>query len=212
VRNIADVLSPEGVLFGGTVLGLQSNHTKPARVFLRAANKQGGFDNMDDTPEGLCSAASWRCRSATWCRRRRFCGLLCRGQATAPLLEVRQGLSPRLPWCALGDPARSLCGAHPVTAIERERATEVQIALGRPAFARRGRAALPQRQLGQTPSLRPKSSAAPIVRRQRRHCCPPRIPRYSQIALQLESMALSCSITGNLARRFAATASTLPRF
>ena len=53
VRNIADVLSPEGVLFGGTVLGLQSNHTKPARAFLRAANKQGGFDNMDDTPEGL---------------------------------------------------------------------------------------------------------------------------------------------------------------
>ena len=53
VRNIADVLSPEGVLFGGTVLGLQSNHTKPARAFLRAANKQGGFDNVDDTAEGL---------------------------------------------------------------------------------------------------------------------------------------------------------------
>lgn len=53
VRNIADVLSPEGVLFGGTVLGLQSNHTKPARAFLRAANKQGAFDNVDDTAEGL---------------------------------------------------------------------------------------------------------------------------------------------------------------
>jgi ubiquinone/menaquinone biosynthesis C-methylase UbiE len=53
VRNIADVLSPEGVLFGGTVLGLQGNHTKPARAFLRAANKQGGFDNVDDTAEGL---------------------------------------------------------------------------------------------------------------------------------------------------------------
>jgi ubiquinone/menaquinone biosynthesis C-methylase UbiE len=53
VRNIADVLSPEGVLFGGTVLGLQSNHTKPARAFLRVANKQGAFDNVDDTAEGL---------------------------------------------------------------------------------------------------------------------------------------------------------------
>ncbi len=55
VRNIADVLGPEGVLFGGTVLGLQSNHTKPARAFLRAANKQGGFDNVDDSAEGLRS-------------------------------------------------------------------------------------------------------------------------------------------------------------
>jgi ubiquinone/menaquinone biosynthesis C-methylase UbiE len=53
VRNIADVLSPEGVLFGGTVLGLQGNHTKSARAFLRVANKQGAFDNLDDTAEGL---------------------------------------------------------------------------------------------------------------------------------------------------------------
>jgi SAM-dependent methyltransferase len=53
VRNIADVLGPEGVLFGGTVLGLQADHTRSARAFLRAANKQGGFDNLDDTAEGL---------------------------------------------------------------------------------------------------------------------------------------------------------------
>jgi SAM-dependent methyltransferase len=53
VRNIADVLSPDGVLFGGTVLGLDGNHTRSARTFLRAANKQGGFDNLDDTAEGL---------------------------------------------------------------------------------------------------------------------------------------------------------------
>ena len=53
VRNIADVLGPEGVLFGGTVLGLSSHHTKPARAFIRGANKQGGFDNVDDTAEGL---------------------------------------------------------------------------------------------------------------------------------------------------------------
>ena len=53
IRNIADVLTPEGVLFGGTILGLGERHSKPARAFLRAANKQGGFDNLGDTAEGL---------------------------------------------------------------------------------------------------------------------------------------------------------------
>ncbi len=53
IRNIADVLTPDGVLFGGTVLGLGEHHTEPARAFLRAANKQGGFDNAGDTAEGL---------------------------------------------------------------------------------------------------------------------------------------------------------------
>ncbi|HSL11485.1 MAG TPA: class I SAM-dependent methyltransferase [Actinomycetota bacterium] len=53
IRNIADVLGAEGVLFGGTVLGLQGEHTRSARAFLRAANKQGAFDNLDDTPEGI---------------------------------------------------------------------------------------------------------------------------------------------------------------
>jgi len=53
VRNVADVLTPDGVLFGGTVLGLEARHTKPARAFLRAVNKQGDFDNLGDTEEGL---------------------------------------------------------------------------------------------------------------------------------------------------------------
>ncbi len=53
VRNIADVLTPEGVLFGGTVLGNAASHTRSARAFLWAANKQGGFDNLDDTVDGL---------------------------------------------------------------------------------------------------------------------------------------------------------------
>jgi hypothetical protein len=53
VRNIADVLTPHGVLFGGTVLGPAASHTRPARAFLWAANKQGGFDNLDDTVHGL---------------------------------------------------------------------------------------------------------------------------------------------------------------
>ena len=53
IRNIADVLTPDGVLFGGTVFGLEERHTKPARAFLRAANKKGDFDNASDTADGL---------------------------------------------------------------------------------------------------------------------------------------------------------------
>ncbi|MGZ6545359.1 MAG: class I SAM-dependent methyltransferase [Actinomycetota bacterium] len=53
IRNIADVLTPEGVLFGGTVLGTDGVHTPQARAFLWAANKQGGFDNLADTVDGL---------------------------------------------------------------------------------------------------------------------------------------------------------------
>jgi hypothetical protein len=87
VRNIADVLSPEGVLFGGTVLGLHSNHTKPARAFLRAANKQGGFDNVDDTAEGVCRILEMSF-SAVDVDVVRFSGPLRRGQATVPLLDA----------------------------------------------------------------------------------------------------------------------------
>lgn len=53
IRNIADVLGPDGVLFGGTVLGIHEPHSRSARAFLRAANKQGGFDNLEDTADGL---------------------------------------------------------------------------------------------------------------------------------------------------------------
>lgn len=53
IRNIADVLGPDGVLFGGTVLGIDEPHSRSARAFLWAANKQGGFDNRQDTVEGL---------------------------------------------------------------------------------------------------------------------------------------------------------------
>ena len=41
IRNIADVLAPDGVLFGGTVLGLEERHRPQARAFLRAANLAG---------------------------------------------------------------------------------------------------------------------------------------------------------------------------
>jgi SAM-dependent methyltransferase len=53
IRNIAAVLAPDGVLFGGTVLGLGERHRPQARAVLRAFNWQGDFDNLGDTAEGL---------------------------------------------------------------------------------------------------------------------------------------------------------------
>jgi SAM-dependent methyltransferase len=53
IEHIAAVLSDDGVLFGGTVLGLSAGHTLAARTFLRIANLQGGFDNLDDSIDGL---------------------------------------------------------------------------------------------------------------------------------------------------------------
>jgi SAM-dependent methyltransferase len=53
IRNVADVLTPDGVLFGGTVLGLAERHTPQARAVLRAFNRAGDFDNLGDTAEGL---------------------------------------------------------------------------------------------------------------------------------------------------------------
>ncbi|MGD2060395.1 MAG: class I SAM-dependent methyltransferase [Acidimicrobiia bacterium] len=53
IDHISAILSADGVLFGGTVLGLTEEHTWPARLFLRVANLQGGFDNRDDDVGGL---------------------------------------------------------------------------------------------------------------------------------------------------------------
>lgn len=53
VQHIAAVLSDDGVLFGGTVLGLSAGHTLAARTFLRLANLHGGFDNRHDDVKGL---------------------------------------------------------------------------------------------------------------------------------------------------------------
>src|SRR5581483_2142430 len=53
VRNVAAVLEPDGVMFGGTVLGITERHTRPARMMLRAFNRNGVFDNRGDTAEGL---------------------------------------------------------------------------------------------------------------------------------------------------------------
>ncbi len=53
IRNVATVLAPDGVLFGGTVLGSSEQHTPQARAVLWAFNRQGAFDNLGDTEEGL---------------------------------------------------------------------------------------------------------------------------------------------------------------
>ena len=53
VRNVAAVLESDGVLFGGTVLGVSEGHSRPARAVLRVFNRQGAFDNMGDTADGL---------------------------------------------------------------------------------------------------------------------------------------------------------------
>jgi SAM-dependent methyltransferase len=53
VKNVAAVLAPTGVLFGGSVLGTSGAHSWLARRVLSAFNRRGAFDNLDDTEEGL---------------------------------------------------------------------------------------------------------------------------------------------------------------
>ncbi len=53
VANVAAVLAPDGVLFGASVLGTSGRHTWAARRMLDAFNRQGGFDNLNDSEEGL---------------------------------------------------------------------------------------------------------------------------------------------------------------
>ena len=53
IRNVAAVLAPDGVLFGGTVLGSSEQHTPLARAILWAFNRQGAFNNVSDTEQGL---------------------------------------------------------------------------------------------------------------------------------------------------------------
>ncbi len=53
IRNVAAVLEPDGVLFGGTVLGTAERHTPQARAILWAFNRKGDFDNLGDTADGL---------------------------------------------------------------------------------------------------------------------------------------------------------------
>jgi SAM-dependent methyltransferase len=56
IAHIADVLEPDGKLFGATVIGRQGHHGWLARRFLWAFNRRGAFDNMDDTEADLRTA------------------------------------------------------------------------------------------------------------------------------------------------------------
>jgi SAM-dependent methyltransferase len=53
IANIAAVLAPDATLFGATVLGMSTRHTRMGRAMLRAFNRRGTFDNLDDTEEGI---------------------------------------------------------------------------------------------------------------------------------------------------------------
>jgi SAM-dependent methyltransferase len=53
IEHIAQVMAPDGVLFGSTVLGRAARHTRMGRAFLTAFNRRGAFDNLDDTEAGL---------------------------------------------------------------------------------------------------------------------------------------------------------------
>jgi SAM-dependent methyltransferase len=53
IEHIASVLARTGVFFGASVLGDTGSHTWLARRYMDAFNRQGGFDNRDDTEEGL---------------------------------------------------------------------------------------------------------------------------------------------------------------
>jgi hypothetical protein len=53
IAHVAAVLEPAGVLFGASVLGTSGTHSWLARRVLDAFNRQGAFDNLTDTEEGL---------------------------------------------------------------------------------------------------------------------------------------------------------------
>jgi SAM-dependent methyltransferase len=53
VENIAEVLTPTGVLFGASILGSSGQHTWLGRRLLAANNRRGTFDNLGDTEDGL---------------------------------------------------------------------------------------------------------------------------------------------------------------
>jgi SAM-dependent methyltransferase len=53
VANVAAVLAPTGVLFGGSVLGTSGPQTWLSRRVLAAFNRRAAFDNLNDSEEGL---------------------------------------------------------------------------------------------------------------------------------------------------------------
>lgn len=56
LRHLSDVLEPEGVLFGSTILSDPEQHTAVSRTLLRALNRKGIFSNRDDTSDAIRAA------------------------------------------------------------------------------------------------------------------------------------------------------------
>ena len=53
VANVAAVMAPDGVLFGSSVIGTSGSHNAVARTMLRAYNRRGAFDNLEDSEEAI---------------------------------------------------------------------------------------------------------------------------------------------------------------
>jgi ubiquinone/menaquinone biosynthesis C-methylase UbiE len=53
VANVAAVMAPEGVLFGSSVIGETGSHNPVARTMLRAYNRRGAFDNLEDSEAAI---------------------------------------------------------------------------------------------------------------------------------------------------------------
>jgi len=117
VRNVADVLTPEGVLFGGTVLGTGEAHTRPARAFLRAATRRAASTTSATRPTACARSSASRSRTWTsrWsgrprCSRRPARGGLpsARSDATTRFERERHiGFSAPSPWAL--DPHQGRC-------------------------------------------------------------------------------------------------------
>ena len=53
VENVAATVADDGIFFGASVLGRSGRHTHVGRAMLKLFNRQGGFDNFDDSEESL---------------------------------------------------------------------------------------------------------------------------------------------------------------
>jgi SAM-dependent methyltransferase len=53
IANVATVLTPDGVLFGSSLLGVSGRHSWLGRTILLANNRRGTFSNLGDTEDGL---------------------------------------------------------------------------------------------------------------------------------------------------------------
>ena len=53
VANVAAVLSPNGMLFGSSIIGTTGAHNRVAQTLLRDYNRRSVFDNLEDSEEAI---------------------------------------------------------------------------------------------------------------------------------------------------------------